>query len=128
MRKIFLLALINLAWSGALLGQSVDYNKIILPSSVKDASIEERLVQIAWVNMPQNSIIQRQVTISKNNLKKAQWTWLDHIFISGNLNEFTLEGTIDGGTNNFYPRYNFGISFTLGSFAMHSLNVKNARE
>ncbi|HEY3405727.1 MAG TPA: TolC family protein [Ohtaekwangia sp.] len=128
MRKVILVALINLAWSGALLGQSVDYNKIILPSSVKDASVEERLVQIAWANMPQNSIIQRQTTIAHNNLRKAQWSWLDHIFITGNLNEFTISGNPDGTSNNFYPRYNFGISFTLGAFAMHSLNVKNARE
>jgi len=128
MRKLLLIALINLAWSGVLLGQSVDYNKIILPSSVKDASIEERLVQIAWANMPQNSIVQRNVTIAKNDLRKEQWAWLNHIGISGNLNEFTIKGRESGTANNFYPRYNFSIGFTLGTFAFHSLSVKNARE
>lgn len=128
MRKLLLIALFNLAWCGVLLGQSVDYNKIILPASVKDASIEERLVQIAWANMPQNSIAQRNVTIAHNNLRNEQWAWLSHITISGNLNEFTIKGRSENGVPNFYPRYNFGIGFNLGTFALHSINVKNARE
>jgi outer membrane protein TolC len=127
MRKLLLIALINLAWCDALLGQSVDYNKIILPPSVKDASIEERLVQIAWANMPTNSMAYRRVTMAKNDLRKQQWAWLNHINITGNLNEFTIKGTSDI-PNNFYPRYNFSIGFSLGSFADHSISVKNARE
>lgn len=130
MRKIFLIALINLIWAGVSLGQSVDYNKIILPSSVKDASIEERLVQIAWANMPQNSIVNHRVTAAQINLKKAKWAWLNHIGASGNLNEFTIKGRdsdTPGSGNGFFPRYNFSIAFSLGSLATNSLNVKGAR-
>ncbi len=38
-------------------GQSVDYNKIILPAGAANVSFEERLVQIAWMNNPLSEIV-----------------------------------------------------------------------
>ena len=112
-------------------GQSIDYNKIILPDNAKDISIEERLVQIAWRNNPASAISVNNVESGKYQLKKAQYAWLNHISIQGNLNEFTIQGRdSEDPTNrsNFYPRYNFGIGFTLGTFISTPLNNKIARE
>jgi outer membrane protein TolC len=129
MRKLLVIALLGMM-VGETLGQNVDYNKVILPTSVKAASIEERLVQIAWENQPQNSISYHNVELARLNLSKAKWAWLAHISATGNLNEFTIKGrteNAEGRVNNFYPRYNFSVRFDLSSFATNSLNVKSAR-
>ena len=112
-------------------GQSVDYNKIILPVSTKDVSIEEKLVQIAWRNYPSTAMVVNNSEIAKYQLKKAQWSWLNHVGISGNLNEFTIKGRDEENPqnrNNFYPRYNINMSFRLGAFVETPLEVKMARE
>ena len=113
--------------------QNVDYNKIILPENVSNISFEERLVQIAWRNYPQNKIAQHQIEIAEQDLAKTKWTWLDNIAISGNLNEFTINpnamkdanGNIGRG---FFPRYNISARITLGMFGINPANTKIARE
>lgn len=113
--------------------QSVDYNKIILPENVTNISFEERLVQIAWRNYPENTIAQHQVEIAEQNLSKTKWAWLDNIAIMGNLNEFTINpdkynNTETGGVGRgFFPRYNFGARITLGMFGIYPANTKIAR-
>ncbi len=129
MQKIILSALGVLAITVSL-AQNVDYNKIILPQGAKDVSIEERLVQLAWRNYPDNAIIQHQINIARYDLKRAQWSWLDRISAVGNLNEFTIKGRDDsnGIVNNFFPRYNFSVGLTLGFLVNTPLQVKAARE
>jgi len=130
MKKLVSL-LILLVQIGICYGQAVDYNKIILPDNAKDVSIEERLVQIAWKNNPASAMAKNNVSIAEYQLKRVQWSWLDHVTISGNLNEFTIKGRDEENPqsrNNFYPRYNIGASFRLSSFAQTPLDVKVARE
>src|SRR5436190_18721624 len=92
----------------------VDYNTIILPTNASNLSFEEKLVQLAWRNDPNNSQVIKQSSVARYTLKQAQWTWLDYITVRGNLNEFTLNPSRDVNDRaNFYPRYNFGIAITL---------------
>ena len=49
MKMLILLLVI----STPLLAQNVDYNKIILPEGSQGSEFEERLVQLAWRNHPQ---------------------------------------------------------------------------
>jgi outer membrane protein TolC len=122
---------LSIALFGSLLAfaqTEVDYNTIILPTNANNLSFEEKLVQLAWRNDPNNSQIVKQSSVARYNLKQAQWTWLDYITVRGNLNEFTLNPSAD--LNNraaFYPRYNFGIAIPLGSIATNSLEVKKKR-
>jgi outer membrane protein TolC len=129
--KIVYVFMISLSASVASLGQSVDYNKIILPDNAKDVSIEERLVQIAWKNNPLTAIGINNVEASEYRLKKSQWSWLDHLRVQGNLNEFTIKGrdaSDPANRSNFYPRYNFSLNFSLGDFVSTPLENKIARE
>lgn len=108
------------------LGQNVDYNKIVVPERVANVSFEERLVQLAWKNQPANKIMQTNVEIAESNLKQAQWSWLDRIGATGNVNEFTLNPD-EYERSAFYPRYNFSIRLDLGMFSNIPQETKQAR-
>lgn len=127
MKRIVLLFFMTLSYP--MLAQVIDYNKIILPMSAKDISLEERLVQLAWLNHPSVKRAKNQVTIAENEVKRAKASWLSSIGVAGNLNEFTIKGRDSGAgpTGNFFPRYNFGLSFTLGKLVSTPAEVKIAR-
>lgn len=112
-----------------MLAQVIDYNKIILPMSAKDISLEERLVQLAWLNHPSVKRAKNQITIAESELRRTKASWLSTVGVAGNLNEFTIKGRDNGaGPNgNFFPRYNFGLSFTLGKLVSTPAEVKIAR-
>ena len=125
MKKIVLLLLI----SSPLLGQNVDYNKIILPETSQTSEFEEKLVQLAWRNHPGNEALRREVNIAGYNVKQANTSWLDNIRLTGNLNEFTLDKTSDPwGRAAFFPRYNIGASISLGTFFNVPYTIKRNRE
>lgn len=113
MKRYFLVLVVILGLI-SVKAQSVDYNKIILPSKTQDVEIAERLVQLAWQNNPQNSIVKNNVTIAEKQLNQAKVFWLGKIRIAGNVNEFTLDP--ENARSEFYPRYNFGLMFTLDDF------------
>ena len=61
MKKIILLLFVT----ANVLGQNVDYNKIILPDHVQSPDFAEKLVQLAWKNNPQNEVLRREIKISE---------------------------------------------------------------
>src|SRR5258705_770156 len=105
--------------------QSIDYNKIILPDRVVTKNFEDRLVQLAWKNHPSNRVVDQNVDIAQKEKAVARWRWLDDIYATGNLNEYTLHPRPDAN-NIYYPRYNFGIRVTLGSFVAIPLQTSAA--
>lgn len=109
----------------ALQAQSIDYNKIILPDRVVTKNFEERLVQLAWKNHPSNRVVDQNVEIAQKEKAAARWRWLDDIYANGNVNEYTLHPKPDQN-NIYYPRYNFGVRITLGSFVNIPLQVSAA--
>ncbi len=128
MRTIVMLAL--LAASSPMYAQVIDYNKIILPSSAKDISLEERLVQLAWLNHPSVKHAKNQITMAENELKISKAGWLNLIHVAGNLNEFTIKGRDNSElrpTGNFYPRYNVGAALPIGRLITIPSEVKIAR-
>lgn len=110
--------------------QNVDYNKVILPEGVTDASFSEKLVQLAWKNNPIREIQTSHKNIAETNIKEANAKWLDLITISANLNEFTINPTSTNDYNRaqFYPRYNFGFSLRLGTIFSNPYEVKKNKE
>ena len=105
--------------------QTVDYNKIVIPERITAVTFDERLVQLAWKNHPSNKIVQQNVEIAKNEKNLARWAWLDNIYAVGNLNEFTIEPS-SNERSTFYPRYNFGVRFSLGTFVQTPIQTKIA--
>jgi outer membrane protein TolC len=111
------------------LGQNVDYNKIILPDHVQSPDFAEKLVQLAWKNNPQNEVLRREIKISEYQVKKNAAEWLDIIGLQGNVNEFTLNPSADENNRaDFYPKYNIRAAITLGMFVAIPLNTKMDRE
>jgi outer membrane protein TolC len=108
--------------------QTVDYNKIVLPDQIKPNNFEDKLVQLAWKNHPSNKIVLKDVDISMREAKLTKWKWLDDIYATGNLNEFTLSSAENRPANVFFPRYNFGVRVSVGTFANTAANSKIAKE
>ncbi len=108
--------------------QQVDYKKVVLPGNVSTTDFGERLVQIAWQNYPENRIFENEVETSNLALKKARWSWLNQIGLTGNLNEITLDQDLVAENNLFFPRYNFGVSIPLGIFISAPADTKIARQ
>ena len=66
--------------------------------------------------------------MAKHNIGLAGSRWLDLVTIQGNLNEFNINPSANPNTNNFYPRYNIGISIPLGVFMSAPKDIKIAKE
>jgi outer membrane protein TolC len=125
MKQIILFLLI----SAPAFGQNVDYNKIILPQSSQSLEFEEKLIQLAWRNHPGNEVLRRQVNIAAYDVKQSHTAWLDNIHITGNLNEFTLNKRTDTfNRGDFYPKYNFGATISLGTFFNVPYTIKKNKE
>ena len=125
MKMVFLLLVI----STPLLGQNVDYNKVIFPESSQATDFGERLVQLAWRNHPSNEALRREVNIAEYNVKQSNVSWLENVRITGNVNEFTLNKASDPwGRAAFFPKYNIGASISLGTFFTIPYNIKKSRE
>jgi len=93
-------------------------------------SIGDKLVLIALENDPEMVISSNNERIAKINMNKAKWDWLNMLTIAGNINEFTINPAAagdEGGTNPFYPRYNFSLRIPLGIFGSNSADVKMNR-
>jgi outer membrane protein TolC len=111
MKKIIFFLVISVP----VLGQNVDYNKIILPDHAKTADFGEKLVQIAWRNHPGNEPFRREVDIAEATVRQSSAAWLDIVSIAGNLNEFTINPAADiGGRSAFWPKYNIRANISLG--------------
>lgn len=125
MKTVFLLLVI----STPLLGQNVDYNKVIPPESSQATEFGERLVQLAWRNHPSNEALRREVNIAEYNVKQSNVSWLDNIRVTGNYNEFTINPASDPfGRSAFFPKYNISASVSLGTFFSIPYNIKKSRE
>ena len=111
--------------ASVLYAQTVDYNRIILPERVSATSFEEKLVQIAWRNHPSNRVVEENVRIAEKEKSLAMWSWLDNIYAIGNLNEFTLTD-VNPERASFFPKYNFGVRFSLGTFVKTPLDSRIA--
>lgn len=115
------------AWGFSLQAQQVDYNKVVLPSTIKAADFEEKLVQLAWQNMPANKILQNNKEIAKIQTNMAKLSWMDNIIARGNLNQFALDPNFNPDAVNIYPRYNFGVIIPFGIFVSTPMETKIAK-
>ena len=123
------IAILFLVISIPVLGQNVDYNKIILPEGSQATEFEERLVQLAWRNHPANEAVRREVNIAEYDVKQSNVSWLENIRITGNMNEFTINKAADPfGRAAFFPKYNIGASVSLGTFFTIPYTIRKSKE
>lgn len=70
-----------------------------------------------------------EIEIAEKEKSLANIDFLNNIMIRGNLNEYTINPPDGPGANNlFFPRYNFSVGFTLGTFFTQPLNKKIAKQ
>ncbi len=128
--RTLLLVIISLVYPIAKsAGQSVDYNKIILPDNAANVSFEERLVQLAWQNNPASKIADQGVQQAYEEGRVATTAWSTLVGVTGNLNEFSIKRFTDPNApaNQFYPRYNFFVQLPLSLIAQNPHIKKAAR-
>lgn len=123
--KIFIVILVSISVSYNGFSQRVDYNKIVLPPDATTDDFGEKLVQLAWQNNPDNEFVKNEKKIAQVNLKQANWTWLNQITATGNLNELSINQNPE--SNILFPRYNFGVSIPLGIFVQNPTESKIAK-
>lgn len=123
-----ILSILLVFYSFSIEAQSVDYDRVILPENVTDIELSERLVQLAWQNHPNNQSVKEAVVISKLDYKFTKRRWLQNFRVGANLNEFNIDPSRDlANRSQFFPRYNFSLSFPLGDLFMHPLENKQSR-
>jgi outer membrane protein TolC len=90
---------------------------------------KQKLVELA-LQSPDVKQYDDRKEIAKYSTRIATAQWANHFTAAGNLNEFTIKGRNDNDINanqNFYPRYNFGVSFPLGHFVSIPNEIKRAK-
>lgn len=107
--------------------QRVDYREIILPSRADSISFEEKLVQLAWQNYPENKIAETQAFVAKKELHLERWSFLDNARFNYNVNEGNLNPQLVNN-NFFYPRYNIGFTVFLSDFTRIPFKTKIAKK
>jgi outer membrane protein TolC len=144
MKKHFLLfALLGFALAGPGLAQvpRVVYREIVEDDTTffKDLRAEDKLVLVAWINSPEAKRLTLLHEATDRRISLARWNWLQNIVAQGNLNEITLNRTLDelrGQTNSdptnplnnlLFPRYNFGVQLPLDIFNRQRNTVQLAR-
>ena len=124
--------------------QVIDFDTLIAPLEQPDILFEEYLVQLAWVNNPENRKSDNLKAIAENNIKLAKLEWADNIFATFNLNQGNIrknylydnfgeiirddEGNPIKNNQVFYPVWNVTASIPLGTFVTRPKRVDNERE
>ena len=131
---IFLLLLVPLIG----VGQDLDFSRVVPPQTTTPRTFEDQLVQWAWFNSPGNLVHKKRIEIAAQEVKLTWWEWLSDAQASFNLNEANFADTDSTLNNNlFFPRYNFGLTFNLGSIfsrpgqrkiAQHQLKIAELEE
>ena len=85
------------------------------------------LVKKANDYYPEKDQYERQIDIAKKEKALSNYDFLNNILIRGNLNEYTINPP-EGATNLFFPRYNFSVGFSLGTFFTQPINKKIAKQ
>ena len=119
--SVFFLFFVTAAFSQT----QVDYTKIIRAESLESLPFEEKLVRLAWENLPQNTALKKERDIAARAYSYSKVEWLNNIRITGNLNETNIDPPEDL-PNLFFPRYNFSVLIPLGIISEQKFKTKTA--
>ncbi|MEM1123411.1 MAG: TolC family protein [Bacteroidota bacterium] len=91
----------------------MDFSRVIPPEGQTPRTFEDKLVQWAWYNSPENLIYKEEIAIRAKKVGLTWWELLDAT-ASFNLNEGNIQPTLTSD-NLFFPRYNFGLTLNLSN-------------
>lgn len=110
--------------SSQVYAQRTNFDKVVLPLDVRAKDYKELLVQLAWLNNPDNDNLSRVVSVEKDKVKLEKKSWTNGVTASFNLNE----GNFVNQSNLFFPIYNLNASVTLGTILNTPHKVKIAQQ
>jgi len=102
--------------------EEIDY-----PLAVEEAGLMSYMANLAWLNNPVNDNFFQEEVIAKQKVKIAKRGWWNNVGLTVNLNEANIKSNkvynpatgsyekAEGAENVFFPKYNFGAAFDLGS-------------
>ena len=113
--------------------QTVDFEKVVTPVDTRAKTFEEHLVQLAWMNSPENKVLDYEVAIAREEKKIQRWDWTKDLTAQLNYNEahfvqdfFPPPADDDNPLvqSLIFPRFNLGARFDLGTI----LNYKKEKQ
>ena len=89
-------------------------------------SVAEKLSTLA-VNNRKVEIAEKTIQSSKLVVDREKATWFNNLTFASNFNEYSINGSLQGQQNFFFPRYNLSLSLPFGYFFTQSKQVKIAK-
>jgi outer membrane protein TolC len=126
----FILLLSGLQWPlSSLKAQNKSPQQSLSMPSVDDSlALGEQLVWLAWENHPANDAVRYAVEQEEETITQARWDWLNDFSASFNLNEGNINPDATGNnTNLFFPRYNFRLAVSVGTFVNTPSKIRRAK-
>ncbi len=152
MKKYTILLILIISTVG-LKAQNINLDTLIRPIAEPHEEFSEYLVQLAWINNPENKILQSDIKIAEEEIKLAKWDWTEDIAASFNLNDrnwkkeqsfipYTIpedlrrvdllesEALVEVATPGvtLFPRYNLTATVRLGTFLNNPKKTEIARQ
>jgi len=118
---VFLLVISFFNSSGQSLVDSISNTDFSL-----NESVAEKLSTLA-VNNRKVDIAEKTIQSSKFAVGREKATWFNNLTFASNFNEYTINGSLQGQQNFFFPRYNLSLSLPFGYFFSQSKEVKIAK-
>lgn len=108
---VFLFVLLTPAMG---IAQRINFDSVVVPLDTIAIDFREYLVQLAWMNNPENAVAQRESKIVQLQSANTRKEWMRDIGLSFNVNEANIEsfGQPLTETNSFFPRWNFAIGIS----------------
>lgn len=96
----------------------IDYDRIVPPPGSRPATFEDYLVQLAWINNPETSIMNLRKSKEEKEVDLKRQSWKDDVQFGFNINEVSLANVLNPSSDNLiiYPLYQFSTSVSLGTF------------
>lgn len=130
MKKAYILLLFVCIGLAAHAQQQPDSEVLLkLPADAPAVTrFKQKLVELA-LQSPDVKQYDDRKDIAKYNTRVATAQWANHFVAAGNLNEFTIKGRSNdvNATQNFYPRYNFGVTIPFGHFVSIPNEIKRSK-
>lgn len=109
------------------LSAQVNYEQMTGNENSRPRNFEEYLVQTAWMNTPENRVVEKQKAIAEIQQKEAKWNWVDDVNANLNINPTNNIITVNG--NEFFqPGVTYGLGLNLGGILTTGFERKVAAE
>ncbi|HFB99920.1 MAG TPA: TolC family protein [Phaeodactylibacter sp.] len=106
--------------------QKVNFDKVVTPPEMGTRNFKEYLVQLAWINSPENEALTHEQKLREFEFSKEKKDWMDDVRFSVNLNEThfsrdTIQLSSGGSETaapitNLFPIFNLHASVKLSTF------------